>query len=35
MGKVADQQFVNKIYGPEYVGYYKDNDAVVIVPADH
>lgn len=35
MGKVPDEQFIDKVYGPEYPGDDKNNNAVVIIPADH
>lgn len=35
MGKVADQQFIDQVYGPEDIVDEQQNPVVVVVPADH
>jgi hypothetical protein len=35
VGKVADQQFVDQVDGPEDIVDEQQNPAMVIVPADH
>jgi hypothetical protein len=35
VGKVADQQFVNQVDGPEDIVDKQQDPVVVIVPADH